>query len=293
MMRQRFSPSRPLSLWPGFVDALSALLLVFLLFIFFLMMAGLEVKGSLYTKQTLIDHLQKKSTRLDQDLKTHKVKTKNLEHIRNEKEASIRSLQQDVEVLNEHVSALDEEIVTSKAMLSEKEATIEALEKKNRVLLEASQKRVDAHRSQFMAKLKGLLEKEKGVRIVDDRFVIQSEVLYPSGSEVLSPLGKENLDMLAQSLRELSQKISPAIPWVLRIDGHTDCVPMRVGARFSSNLGLSLARARAVADYLKSQGIPEKHLVPSGFAEHYPLDKGHTQESYAKNRRIEFKLDQR
>ena len=119
-----------------------------------------------------------------------------------------------------------------------------------------------------------------------------SEVLFDSGSAVLGDAGKAQLDELATTLILLSMDIPKDLDWVLRIDGHTDKRPI-VTAQFPSNWELSTARAVAVAKYLISRGLPAERMVTAGYAEFRPLDPADNDEAYAKNRRIEFKLDQR
>ncbi len=129
------------------------------------------------------------------------------------------------------------------------------------------------------------------VRIVGDRFVFQSELLFPSGSATLEDAGKQRLADLARTLIEVGKVIPPDIAWVLRVDGHTDVRPVRL--QFPSNWELSSARAISVVKYLVDQGIPAERLAATGFGEFQPLDPGGSDEAMARNRRIEIKLDQR
>jgi len=126
------------------------------------------------------------------------------------------------------------------------------------------------------------------VQIVGDRFVFQSEVLFPSGSAQLQPGGEKQLGAVAQRLIEISKKIPADIPWVLQVDGHTDNKPINT-REFPSNWELSAARAIAVVKFLNAQGIPNDHLVAAGYGEFQPLSMMDT----ARNRRIELKLTNR
>lgn len=100
------------------------------------------------------------------------------------------------------------------------------------------------------------------------------------------------MDVLAKTLKELKKKIPSKISWVLRVDGHTDNIPIH-NELYSSNWQLSANRAIAVVQYLTEKGVPAKHLVAAGFGEHQPIDKNNTEAARRKNRRIEFKLTER
>ena len=126
------------------------------------------------------------------------------------------------------------------------------------------------------------------MQIVGDRFVFQSEVLFPSGSAELQPSGEKQLANVAQRLLEISAKIPKDINWVLQVDGHTDSKPINT-RQFPSNWELSSARAIAVVKFLNSQGIPNANLVAAGYGEYQPLSLMDT----ARNRRIELKLTNR
>ena len=148
------------------------------------------------------------------------------------------------------------------------------------------------YRSDFFGRLREILSQRSDIRVVGDRFVFQSEVLFPSGGERMKTEGETELDRLAEAILELSQDIPEEIDWVLRIDGHTDNRPIN-SARFPSNWELSAARAISVVKYLISKGVPPNRLVAAGFGEFQPLEEGEDDEALRKNRRIELKLTQR
>lgn len=145
------------------------------------------------------------------------------------------------------------------------------------------------YRSEFFGTLQDILGGRSDIRPVGDRFVFQSEVLFDQGSAELGANGRAVLDTLSTILIDLSRKIPPQINWVLRVDGHTDRLPIHNGT-FASNWELSSARAVTVVKYLISKGISPKHLAATGFAEHCPLTDD--PQKMAKNRRIEFRFDQ-
>ena len=202
-------------------------------------------------------------------------------------------------LLNRQMAALREQLAQLSAVLE----VSEALSKKQKVRIANLGKRLNAalatkvqelsrYRSEFFGRLREVLGRQPGVRIVGDRFVFQSEVLFASGSAELGEEGQEQLGRLADTLREISTKIPKDIDWILRIDGHTDKVPINT-AQFPSNWELSSARAISVVKFLKSREIPANRLVAAGFGEHQPLDDRDDEIGYRRNRRIELKLTQR
>jgi chemotaxis protein MotB len=146
------------------------------------------------------------------------------------------------------------------------------------------------YRSDFFGRLREILGNRPDIRIVGDRFVLQSEVFFDTGQAVLKPEGRAELDKIAAVLLEVSKQIPPEIAWVLRVDGHTDVRPIAGGR---TNWDLSAARAIAVVQYLISKGLPPQRLVAAGFGEFQPIDPGTTEEAYSRNRRIELKLTER
>ncbi|MBX6745573.1 MAG: OmpA family protein, partial [Acetobacteraceae bacterium] len=125
-----------------------------------------------------------------------------------------------------------------------------------------------------------------------DRFVFQSEVLFPPASAELSERGQQQIRQIAQVLKEISRQIPPDVHWILRVDGHADRNPIRT-ARFASNWELSAARAIAVAQLLIQEGLPANRVAAAAFGDNQPLDPADTPEAYARNRRIELRLTDR
>jgi chemotaxis protein MotB len=150
------------------------------------------------------------------------------------------------------------------------------------------------YRSDFFGRLNQILGNRPDIQVVGDRFVLQSEVLFDTGSDVVKPAAVDSLTKIATAVSELSAQIPPEIAWVIRVDGHTDKRPI-IGSqlRFRSNWELSAARAISVVQFLVGRGIPANRLVAAGFGEFQPLDAGDTDAALAKNRRIELKLTER
>jgi chemotaxis protein MotB len=216
-----------------------------------------------------------------------------------EKKLSARALAQ-VEVLNQQIAAL-------RRQLAALEQTLDAAEKKDkdsqsritelgqRLNLELANRvnELKRYRSDFFGKLREILGNRTDVRVVGDRFVLQSEVFFDTGRADLKPEGRAELDKVADALIQLERQIPTDIAWVLRVDGHTDVRQISVGGVFKSNWDLSAGRAIAVVQYLIGRGVSPQRLVAAGFGEFQPIDLGKTEEAYQRNRRIEFKLTER
>ena len=152
--------------------------------------------------------------------------------------------------------------------------------------------KLEQYRSEFFGRLREILGDSPYVRIKGDRFVLQAELLFESGSAELGSEGKGHLIKMATIFQQLSNKIPKDLNWILRIDGHTDRVPIH-NDQFASNWELSTARAVAVVRFLASQGVSENRMVAAGHSKFHPIDPAETGEAYRKNRRIEIKLTSR
>lgn len=160
--------------------------------------------------------------------------------------------------------------------------------------LEAQAKDLEQYRSEFFGRLRGLLGDQEGVRIEGDRFVFSSEVLFDPGSADLSPEGQFEIAKVARILRGVAAEIPPEIDWVIRVDGHTDNVPLSGTGRFADNWELSQGRALSVVRYMVDfLGIAPDRLSANGFGEYQPINPADTPEARAQNRRIELKLTEK
>jgi chemotaxis protein MotB len=148
------------------------------------------------------------------------------------------------------------------------------------------------YRSEFFGKLRDVLANRPGIQIVGDRFVFQSEVLFPIGSADLTQAGQDEINTLAGTIKQIAAEIPPGLNWILRVDGHADRLPVNRGP-FASNWELSSQRAINVVKLLIADGVPPQHLAATGFADFQPLDSADTPEANAKNRRIELRLTDR
>lgn len=335
--RSRRDGGTGLNYWPGFVDALSTLVLaiVFLLSVFLVVQFYLsqEVSG----KDKALERLNAQIAQLTNLLSLEKVSSGGLndqiaqlraslataeaerdrakgmaesltggasgggdlnKQLATEKQISERALAQ-VEVLNQQISALRRQLAALEDALNaseqkgkESQEKIADLGQRLNVALAQRVQELSRYRSEFFGRLRAILGDRPDIRIVGDRFVFQSEVFYDSGSATLLPEGRNELDQLATAITELEKKIPAEIPWVLRVDGHTDVRPIN-SPQFKSNWDLSAARAISVVQYLISRGVSPQRLVAAGFGEFQPLDSGTTDEAYKRNRRIELKLTEK
>jgi chemotaxis protein MotB len=160
------------------------------------------------------------------------------------------------------------------------------------VVLAKQVQELQRYRSDFFGRLRELLRDRKDIRVVGDRFVFQSEVLFPSGQALMTVEGLAAIDQLAAAIVELEKQIPKEIDWSLQVDGHTDVRPIN-SPQFPSNWELSSARATSVVKYLISRGVSARRLVAAGFGEFQPLEDGATEEVLRRNRRIELKLTNR
>ena len=153
---------------------------------------------------------------------------------------------------------------------------------------------LEKFRSEFFGELRDLLAGREGVRIVGDRFVFSSEVLFQPASADLSPEGKAQIAGVVQILDEIKDQIPSGIDWIIRVDGHTDDTPLSGTGQFKDNWELSQARALAVVRYMQDQlGFPPDRMAATGFGQYRPVATGETPEARAQNRRIELKLTER
>jgi len=196
-----------------------------------------------------------------------------------------------IEQLRNQLSALDEALDVAKQTDAQKDAEIKDLGAKLNVALATKVEELQQYRSEFFGRLRQVLAGKQGIEIVGDRFVFQSEVLFPVGSADLTDAGHDALGKLAVTLRQIEPTIPADIPWILRVDGHADRQP--ISGKFASNWELSTQRAVNVVKFLITQGISPKHLAATGFGDNQPLDPADTQAAYARNRRIELRLTDR
>lgn len=336
------------NVWPGYVDALSALLMlvIFMLLVY--------VVSQLYLSQTLSDRdnqlarlsaqlnelsellgleqskteaLENQIVRLQDDYSTSLKRNDQLieqlesnreqlmrqtasveaqaeqlarmeeavgekDQISASQQAMILQLSNQIVSLREQLRQIASALELQQQMTDEKEQELEQVSRRLNTLLAERVNQLQQYQSEFFARLRDILAGNENVRIVGDRFLLPSELLFASASAELGEKGRQELDKLADLLLDVSSRIPDDVDWILRIDGHTDMLPINT-QRFPSNWELSTARAVAVVRYLATQGVPERRMAAAGFGEFFPVADGTSPEALQRNRRIELKLTDR
>jgi chemotaxis protein MotB len=319
-----YSSRRPrrlgIDIWPGFVDALSQLVMV-IVFVLLVFTAGQfyltdalsgrdvqlqrlaqqvdQLANMLSMAQSGNTDLQSKLNSLTQQLAAANQALSAAREQGMQSEQRATAAQTTVDQLNQNIAALRDQLAQiaaaldlSEAKNKDQEAQIADLGQRLNTALLSQVTQLAKYRSEFFGRLRDALGDRPDIRIVGDRFVFQSEVLFPPGSAQLSDTAKQRLGVVAAALKDIANKIPGDIPWVLAVNGYTDKRPINT-AQFPSNWELSAARAIGVINFLISQGVPADRLAAAGYAEHDPIDAGDTEDALAKNRRIELKLTAR
>lgn len=195
---------------------------------------------------------------------------------------------------NVQIEALGSQLNAALAQVAGEQKQRAELEAAARKRLEAENQDLSRFRSEFFGQLSTLLAGRDGVRVVGDRFVFSSEVLFTPGAADLAPEGAAQIAGVVEILNEVAGKIPPGIDWIIRVDGHTDNVALSGDGAFKDNWELSQARALSVVRYMQDQlGFPPERLAATGFGEYQPVAAGDSPEARAQNRRIELKLTER
>lgn len=333
---------RGVDFWPGFVDALSTLLMAIMFLLTVFVLAQFLLSREITGRDEVLNRLNSQIAELTQLLSLEKGNNQDIQdqlatlqsslatsegersrlqqllaqgagnsdaanakanalsgELANEKQVSQRAMSQ-IELLNQQIAALRAQIAAVEQALQASEAKdagsqaqIADLGRRLNVALAARVQELNRYRSDFFGRLRDILSDKQNIRIVGDRFVFQSEVLFPVGGADLDDAGRAEMDKLAAAVIDLNKEIPAEISWVLRVDGHTDNSPLSGTGRYRDNWELSTARATSVVKYLVSKGVPANRLVAAGFGEYQPIAPGDTPEAKAQNRRIELKLTER
>jgi chemotaxis protein MotB len=207
-------------------------------------------------------------------------------------QSAVELLNQQISAMRRQLAALEEALSASEARDKESQTRISDLGSRLNVALAQRVQELARYRSDFFGRMRQILGNRPDIRVVGDRFVFQSEVFFDAGAALLKPEGQAELDKLAAVLTDIAREIPPDIPWIVRVDGHTDVRPIRT-AQFPSNWHLATARAVSVVEYLATKGLSPERLAATGFGEFQPLELGTTDEAFRRNRRIEFKITER
>ena len=201
-------------------------------------------------------------------------------------------LNQQIINLKKQLEKISQALKVAELEKSDQAAELKELGQRLNIILAQRVNLLEQYRSEFFGRLSEILGDSPYVRVEGDRFVLQAELLFESGSADLGGEGKRHLIQIADILQQLSKKFPNDLNWILRIDGHTDRVPIHT-TLFPSNWELSTARAVSVVRFLANNGISEDRMAATGFSKFHPIDPAETIEAYRKNRRIEMKLTAR
>jgi len=204
----------------------------------------------------------------------------------------VDELNAQIATLRDQLSRIAAALDASEAKVKDQQGQIVELGKRLNLALVNKVEELARYRSEFFGRLREILGDRADIRIVGDRFVFQSEVLFAPGSAELGDDAKKQLAPVIGALKEIAAKIPPDINWILRVDGHTDHRPIS-SSQFPSNWELSTARAISVVRFAIDEGVPANRLAAAGFADRQPLDLRNTEDAYRRNRRIELKLTER
>ena len=336
------------NVWPGYVDALSALLMLVIFMLLIYVVSQLFLSQTLSDRNSELARLNQRLSEISQLLGLEQSKTEALEqqmltvqsnfsdslaqneNLQDRLDASRNQLMQltaDAEARTERLANMNQELdskdelsasqqnmimrlsnqiaslqnqlrqITAalklqREMTADKEGELENVSRRLNTLLAERINQLEQYQSEFFSRLRNILAANENIRIVGDRFLLPSELLFASGSAQLGEAGKRELDKLAGVLLDVVKTIPEDLDWILRIDGHTDLIPINT-PQFPSNWELSTARAVAVVRYLANQSVPQNRMVAAGFGEFFPVADGTTAEALQKNRRIEIKLTDR
>ena len=206
--------------------------------------------------------------------------------------AQMALLNRNIEEMRAQLAQVNAALEASEKSGKDKDVQIVNLGSRLNAALAQKVEELQRYRSDFFGRLREVLANRPGIQVVGDRFVFQSEVLFPTGSADLTVNGWDQVRALGTTLLEVARDIPPDVNWVLRVDGHADRQPVQ-SARFPSNWELSSSRAITVVKLLIAVGVPPNRLAATGFGDNQPIDPGSTPDALARNRRIEIRLTDR
>jgi len=331
--------SRSVNVWPGYVDALSALLMVVIFVLLIFTLAQFLLRQVVSDQEFALDLLSNRLAEVSEALGLSEERavelnaqvalfSEQLAEVSDERDSLAEARDRDqlrllaldalvasqqetiaeeqtlsqeardeVALLNLQIAALRTQLKEVAGALAaaerdkaEQAAEIANLGERLNLALARQVNELERYRSEFFGQVKEALGDTPDVRVTGDRFVFQSELLFPSGQADLNPAGQAQLERLAETLLQVAELIPEEIDWVLRIDGHTDPQPLSEGHRYASNWELSTARALSVVEFLASRGLPPKRMVAAGFGAHRPAVASDDAAANRRNRRIEIKL---
>ena len=248
---------------------------------YILKMKNKELNDLVTERSNLLENIQERNERLE-----------TLSFENKKYEIDVFEMKRNIEKLNKRLNELSNLLITAEEKDKNNKVKIENLGKRLNQALAGKLQEISQYQSEFFKKIKEVLGDREDIIVSGDRFIFPSEIFFESGSDIIQDTGKEKLYNITISLKEISEKIPNKIDWILRIDGHTDKVPIN-NERFRSNWHLSSSRAINIVKFFIEQGISPNRLVAAGFGEYSPLVLEESEGAFRKNRRIEIKLTTR
>ena len=249
---------------------------------------------------TLSAQTAEQARELEQMSKSLDRKTQSLKQAATDLSAEQKQSEQarlEIDRLTAAMQSLRSELTRLRTLLSEKQEqskkdkiAIANLGKELNAALANKVQELQRFRSEFFGRLRMFLEGRSDVKVVGDRFVFQSEVLFAPGQASINPAGQAQLGQIADAIMQIIADIPSDIPWILQVEGHTDDIP--VSGVYTDNWDLSTERALSVVRFMVDRGVPSERLAATGYGEFQPITSGKTDADRQKNRRIELKLTQ-
>ena len=243
-----------------------------------------------------LELLENQITLLEQDNNTQRKES--LQEIENMKNQASKTLEQidilssQIDILQQEISLLNSALEASERNILVRDLEIEVLGEKLNKALTSKVFELQKYRSEFFGKLQSILGNREDIKIVGDRFIFETELLFDSASAELQITGKEKLSEIGLTLKETTNEIPENIDWIIMVEGHTDKRPINT-SKYPSNWELSTARANSVLKLLLELGFQPNRIAAAGYGEFYPISDGNTNSDFQQNRRIELKLTSR
>jgi chemotaxis protein MotB len=209
-------------------------------------------------------------------------------------EKQIAELLEQQSSLEEHLSikekkqiqlsqALDQEIEKQEAMIQAHQETLEEF----KLSVEEEKEEISSLHGKLVEELQNeITNREIKLQELNGRISLSMEnkILFPSGTANLGDRGSEVLNKISSALSETTDHI-------IRVEGHTDDVPLSGRGLYKNNWDLSAARALSVVnELLVTQQLNARDIEAVAMGEFHPIADNATKEGRAQNRRIEIYL---
>ncbi len=239
--------------------------------------------------QSRLDGLEKEKGQLSGELDTVRSQISDLEQKYASGSASSR---EEIAKLQKQASDLEanaDRLAKEREQLRQEQSRLAATLDQERAAKEEEIKRLTRTQEELTKSLQDEIAKGNiTIQQIHDRLTINmvDRVLFDSGQAQIKPAGMKVLKQVAEILATATDK-------QIRIEGHTDNVPIstKLQDRFKTNWELSTARATTVVRYLIDQGgLDRQYLAAVGYADTRPIASNDSDEGRASNRRIEIVL---